>query len=343
MPVIKIARRRLKPKGVRAVRHTRWGTRCVSNTGILNVRGGGTRTLIGDLTNAAGSTLTTFDGTALAVTGTLTHNGGTAAVDALTAGGLAVNGGTFGLRPQPTAGGVSTVGSLSRATDANGTAIGTLDVGNNKLVVAYGSAASPAAEARAWLTSGYNGGAWTGPGLVSSTAAARAAGGAGPLTSVGWADDAAGVLTVMYTLAGDGTLDGTVDGGDLGGFASNYGGSGKTWSQGDYNYDGLVDGADLGLLATNYGQSIVAAPAVTVFGLDTSAEYVPLLDFAARVGELSAVASILEDRGVVDGADVSAAAGVAGVPTAAVPEPATATVAGLVGVAALGRRRRRAA
>ncbi|HSV14025.1 MAG TPA: hypothetical protein VLI90_07175, partial [Tepidisphaeraceae bacterium] len=69
---------------------------------------------------------------------------------------------------------------------------------------------------------------------------------------------------VRLSLLGDTNLDGSVDVGDLGQLASNYGQtSGATWEDGDTNNDGAVDVADLGMLATNYGVSLsngAAAP-----------------------------------------------------------------------------------
>jgi hypothetical protein len=45
----------------------------------------------------------------------------------------------------------------------------------------------------------------------------------------------------------------------LGILAANYGGTGKTWSQGDFNSDGQVDVGDLGILAANYGTNASGA------------------------------------------------------------------------------------
>jgi hypothetical protein len=57
-------------------------------------------------------------------------------------------------------------------------------------------------------------------------------------------------------LAGDANHDGKVDVTDLGILATNWQGSGMTFSQGDFNYDGVVDVSDLGILATNWQKSL---------------------------------------------------------------------------------------
>jgi hypothetical protein len=55
-------------------------------------------------------------------------------------------------------------------------------------------------------------------------------------------------------IPGDANGDGSVDVGDLGILAANYGtSSGATWQQGDFNGDKAVDVGDLGILAANYG------------------------------------------------------------------------------------------
>jgi hypothetical protein len=78
-------------------------------------------------------------------------------------------------------------------------------------------------------------------------------------------------------IPGDANGDGSVDVGDLGILAANYGGTGKTWSQGDFNGDGAVDVGDLGILAAHYGQGPNASQNFTadyskVFGTSVSQE-----------------------------------------------------------------------
>ncbi|HSV12948.1 MAG TPA: hypothetical protein VLI90_01715 [Tepidisphaeraceae bacterium] len=117
----------------------------------------------------------------------------------------------------------------------NGT--GTLDVGNNELLTT-----TPQGTIRTNLISNAI--------FTSHT---------GTNTALGYGDGGGGLTEVRYTLKGDATLNGTVDVGDLGALATNYGATtGATWQQGDSNYDGQVNVADLGALATNYGTSLAA-------------------------------------------------------------------------------------
>ena len=59
-----------------------------------------------------------------------------------------------------------------RSPPAAATWTGTLDIGNNGLVIAYGSGADPYATIDNMVESGYNGGVWGGTGITSSLAAA---------------------------------------------------------------------------------------------------------------------------------------------------------------------------
>jgi hypothetical protein len=76
-------------------------------------------------------------------------------------------------------------------------------------------------------------------------------------------------------LAGDANFDNSVDVGDLGILAANYGKtSGATWDLGDFNGDGAVDVGDLGILAANYGKNASGAnfeaDYAKVFGTDST-------------------------------------------------------------------------
>jgi hypothetical protein len=77
----------------------------------------------------------------------------------------------------------------------------------------------------------------------------------GALVPNDWSRDVStpAVIKSITLLAGDANLDNSVDVGDLGILAANYGGVGKHWSQGDFNNDGAVDVGDLGILAAHYG------------------------------------------------------------------------------------------
>jgi hypothetical protein len=122
---------------------------------------------------------------------------------------------------------------------------------------------------RSQLVSGYHGGAWDGPGIDSSSAAADSS------TAVGYAEasqvlgpaggtfagasaDATSIL-LRLTYCGDANLDGMVDVTDLGRLATNWQ-TAADWSDGDFNYDHFVDVTDLGALATNWQQGTTSAP-----------------------------------------------------------------------------------
>jgi hypothetical protein len=64
------------------------------------------------------------------------------------------------------------------------------------------------------------------------------------------------------TTAGDITLDGFVDGGDLNVLLSNWNTSNATWPTGDLTGDGFVDGGDLNILLSNWNVRVAMAPTV---------------------------------------------------------------------------------
>ena len=127
---------------------------------------------------------------------------------------------------------------------------------------------------RAYLTSGYAGGSWTGNGITSSAAAATASSAHKTALGYGAAGDigrsifdgfavAVSDVLVKYTYYGDANLDGAVDTIDFNNLAANFSGSSKSWSQGDFNYDGSVDTVDFNLLASNFSLTLatqVASP-----------------------------------------------------------------------------------
>jgi autotransporter-associated beta strand protein len=187
---------------------------------------------------------------------------------------------------------------------------GFLDLQNNHLLINYGST-DPIATIRAYLKSGYQSGAWRGPGIDS-----YAIGFYGPGYSIGYADSAdpnnpAGLVSdqieIKYTLAGDLNLDGEVNGTDFSILAANFGKNVIGWDQGDINYDGVVNGADFALLASNFGK--------TASGADIA---LPASDWAA-LDSFAAAHGLLVD----------------------VPEPASATLLLLSSSGCLARRRRK--
>ena len=133
--------------------------------------------------------------------------------------------------------GVSQVGGLSLLNS------GTIDLTGNELIVA---ASAPTVR-----------GNIIGGAIFSSLSDAT--------HTLGYTDIGNGQTEVRYTLKGDANLDATVNVGDLGALATNYGiSTNRIWSQGDFNYDGNVDVADLGALATNYGTSLGGGPSAAV-------------------------------------------------------------------------------
>jgi hypothetical protein len=106
-------------------------------------------------------------------------------------------------------------------------------------------------EVRVAIATGFNGGAWNGPGINSSAAASDANG----LTAVGYAANSdvgatdfhgvsgltASDVLVRYTYYGDTDLDGQVTLDDFSQFLSGYQDSAPpTWLTGDFDYDGAV-------------------------------------------------------------------------------------------------------
>ena len=114
----------------------------------------------------------------------------------------------------------------------------------------------------ALIASGRNGGAWDGSGIATGMPDALTG-----LTSLGVATAqqagyaggtfkeftvTAGDVLVMYTYAGDATLDGFISGDDYSAidFASGVAGA-SGWHNGDFNYDGLISGDDYSIIDFN--------------------------------------------------------------------------------------------
>jgi lysophospholipase L1-like esterase len=152
----------------------------------------------------------------------------------------------------------------------------TTDIGSGDKLISY--TIDPEKIVLSELASGYNGGAWNGPGIFSTAAAQNHS------FAVGFADGADGVdhnltsgqIELYYTLYGDINLDGVVNGNDFAILAAHYGKSVTGgWEDGDLNYDGTVDGNDFALLAANFGKSdsdsSVVIPATQWAALDAFA------------------------------------------------------------------------
>jgi hypothetical protein len=203
-------------------------------------------------------------------------------------------------------------GQASRLADLTLFAGTTLDIGDNALVVDY-VGPSPWVMIRERIVSGRGGpgfgSAWTGQGIVSTTAAnanvaepeawsvAYAENAFLPLG--GYADfhgipvDNTAVL-ITFTRTGDANLDGVVDDDDATIIGATYapGVSNPHWATGDFDYNGFVDEDDVTLLGAFYDPS--AAPLPAPLALVTSdlasinsRRAVPI----ASAGELSAATS----------------------------------------------------
>jgi len=191
-----------------------------------------------------------------------------------------------------------------------------LDITNNHIIIDYG-ASDPMSTILGYLKSGFNNSGWNGTsGIISSAAQTKTNG----LTySIGWADGAdktgavknltSGEIELKYTLVGDANLDGTVNGSDFSILAANFGLGVTNWDQGNFLYSSSVNGSDFSALAANFGQG------------DSGASVTP-----ADIAALDAFA---------------AANGLPAPDFAAVPEPATLSLAALAGVSIMARRRGR--
>ena len=188
-----------------------------------------------------------------------------------------------------------------------------VDIGNNTLILNYGSGADPISSIVGLIDSGFNGGTWTGAGITSSTAAADPGS-----FGIGYADSAdpgnpaglaSGQIEVTYTLLGDANLDHKVNGTDFNLMAANFNDLVTNgWDKGDFNYDNKVNGSDFVLLAENFNQFVGAG---AVASASNNADMAALEAFAAA-----------------NGINLN------------VPEPATAGLMVMAGLGILGRRKR---
>jgi hypothetical protein len=143
-------------------------------------------------------------------------------------------------------------------------------------VIDYAPASpSPLNSTASLIATGYAGGAWTGPGITSSSAATVAANVANThKTAIGFAEastfgigtfagqavDSSAVL-LRYTVVGDANIDGTVDSNDFNVLAMNFNMTGALWQQGDFNFDGVVNAMDFNAMSNNFGQ-VLPLPAL---------------------------------------------------------------------------------
>ena len=141
---------------------------------------------------------------------------------------------------------------------------GKLDITNTTMAINFGTPANdPVAAIAANLTTGYNGGAWTGTGIDSSTAAA----GTNPALSVGYADGntdsgtpaGPNQILIKYTLAGDSNLDGFVNFLDLVAVVQNFNKAGADWAHGNFTYGASTNFNDLVAVVQNFNKTLTPA------------------------------------------------------------------------------------
>ena len=152
-------------------------------------------------------------------------------------------------------------------------ATGRLDIGTNDVIIRNGSVATLYNLA----ASGFAGGAWTGPGLTSTAAAADPlhltvvgilANGTRYTTFDGVAVSATDVI-VRTTVYGDANLTGSVTAADYTIVDAGYVLGLTGWGNGDFNYDRAIDGSDYSLIDNAFNRAatsaaMVAAPAAAV-------------------------------------------------------------------------------
>jgi hypothetical protein len=232
---------------------------------------------------------------------------------ALTASSVTISNGTLQLAKSATGNGPSATSTVNLSS-LSITGNGAFDINNDHVIITYG-ASDPIAQIAAYIASGYNNGAWNGPGIISSAARNPTN---GHLYGVGFADGvdnivsglSSGQIEVAYTLLGDANLDGIVNGSDFSILAANFGQGYTNWDQGNFLYTPAVNGTDFSALAANFGQG----------------------DSGAAIGVSQADIAALDAFATANGLPS---------PTfASVPEPASAALLAIAGATILGRRRR---
>jgi hypothetical protein len=233
---------------------------------ILAGAGGGTFSGGGSIVADANSTVTFSSSTA--DVGPI-HGDGTLALSSADVTATSFRASTFSIiaaTARVRAGG-GTLGT-ARANTLTIAANGRLDLSNHDFALDY-TGATPIDGVRNLIRTGFNNGSWNGVGINSSSAAAAAATttrtaigyaeatsilGATPTTFSGVDVDATTIL-MRYTLAGDATLDYTVNISDFSRLGARFNQAG-VWFDGDFNYDGTVNIGDFSLLAANFNKTL---------------------------------------------------------------------------------------
>jgi alpha-L-arabinofuranosidase len=237
--------------------------------GAITINGSGSVLTIGPAVTAKIQNLT-FTGGSITNNASLQIAGTDVVVQLLGSGALTVGStGNPATLQLSSGGGASTVGSLAVSGGSS------INLTNNRLTINYAGAADPISSIAALITSGFNGGAWNGSGINSSTAAVNSVS-----YGLGYADSAdpgnpAGLashsIAIAYTLLGDADLNGVVNGIDFGILAANFNKSVTGWDQGDFNYDGIVNGIDFSLMSANFNKAASTGSAATTSSTDTTA------------------------------------------------------------------------
>ena len=192
---------------------------------------------------------------------------------------------------------------------------GTLDIGNNGLVIAYGSGADPYTSIDDMIRSGFDSAHWDGTGITSSLG--RAAANSHTPLNIGLLDFTPGLhgdgtftvfqgqtittnailvgLTYMddINLFGDMSIQHAASDALL--FAANFG-VGTTWSVGDLTHDGQIGSPDALLFAANYATGLPSlygtTGGATTIGGNTAAvpEPASLMLAALGAGSLAVIA-----------------------------------------------------
>jgi fibronectin-binding autotransporter adhesin len=297
-------------------------------TGTINATGTGLNAFFGPVANSSGGTFSVQTGASVtffnSYTGTApVSNNGTVTFAAIGSSGpitgvgqiIVGAGAATSLQLVPN-GGTSSQSSL---IISNGS---TVDVTNNVFLVNYGVGSDPIAAIRSYLAGGYNGGAWNGAGIDSSSVASLNASQSKLIYSVGYADGSDGItgvpsgeIEIMPTLAGDAKMQGNVVFGDFQLLSQYFGQSGTSWDEGNFTYGSSTDFGDFQLLSQNFGASASGLTAGEVASLD---------GFAAQFGD----ELIANPDGV-------------GFSLVSVPEPAALAILATASLSVLLRRRRR--
>jgi autotransporter-associated beta strand protein len=252
------------------------GSSVTLGSGTLITGGNNSNTNFAGAITGTGGLVKMGSGT-FAVSGVNSYGGGTtvsagkllvAASGALPTGAVAVTGGVLQLADNITAGtpfGTSSVNMTSLSL----TGSGTLDIGNNRVIIDYTPGHDPIASIKQWIATGFadNDTVGSSPAIISSDIAADDAA-SGFSYGIGYADGADGAVAglpngeieIMFTLLGDANLDGTVNSEDFTPFSHNLGLSGS-WDQGDFNYDGTVNSEDFTPFSHNLNQTAALAAA----------------------------------------------------------------------------------